>query len=106
MSNVIGALRARVKLQGPVRVADEIGGAAILWSDVAEVWAAVDVLSARQVALYDAAFSAASHRVVIYSRDDVRHGWRVIWGDRALRVLGVIDGGGRRIDLICEEEIL
>ena len=29
MSDAIGALRARVTLQEPVRVADEIGGAAI-----------------------------------------------------------------------------
>jgi SPP1 family predicted phage head-tail adaptor len=106
MKGPVASMRSRIKLQRPVRVADEIGGAAILWSDEAEVWAAVDVLSARQVVLYDAALSAASHRVVIYSRDDVRHGWRVIWGDRVLRVLGVIDGGGRRIDLVCEEEIL
>lgn len=105
MCEVIGAMRARVTLQEPVRIADEIGGAAILWTSRGDVWAAVDALSARQVASYDAAFSTASHRVVINSRDDVRHGWRVLWSERVLRVLGVIDGGGRRIDLICEEEI-
>lgn len=105
MTDAISAMRARVTLEEPVRIADEIGGAAILWTSRGDVWAAVDALGARQVALYDAAFAAASHRVVIYRREDVAHGWRVLWGGRVLRVVGVIDGGGRRIDLLCEEEI-
>jgi SPP1 family predicted phage head-tail adaptor len=106
MSDVIGAMRCRVKLQSPLRVADEIGGAAILWSDQAEVWAAVDALSAHQSAAFDITLSAATFRVVIYRREDVRPSWRVLWGERVLRVLGVVDGGGRRIDLMCEEQIL
>lgn len=105
MTDAIGAMRSRVTLQSPVRVADEIGGAAILWNNVAEVWAAVDALSARETAAFDTTSSTASFRVVIYRRDDVRAGWRVRWGERVLRVAGVVDGGGRRIDLMCEEEI-
>lgn len=105
MTDAIGAMRSRVTLQSPVRVADEIGGGAILWSDAAEVWAAVDALGARETVAFDTTASTASFRVVIYRRDDVRAGWRVIWGERVLRVAGVVDGGGRRMDLMCEEQI-
>ena len=105
MTEAIGAMRSRITLQSPLRVADELGGAAILWTDVAEVWAAVDALSAASSAAHDTVVQRAAFRVVIYQRDDVRAGWRLLWGDRVLRVVGVVDGGGRRIDLMCEEQI-
>jgi SPP1 family predicted phage head-tail adaptor len=98
-------MRARVLLQSPAWVADEIGGAAIHWTDQGEAWAAVDALGASQRAAFDSEFATASFRVVIRRREDVRVGWRVRWSERVLRVLGVRDGGGRRIDLICEEEV-
>ena len=90
----IGAMRARVRLQSPARVADEIGGAAILWSDEGEVWAAVDALGAGQRAAFDTAVATAAFRVVIWRREDVRAGWRVLWDGRVLGVRGVVDGGG------------
>lgn len=46
MSDALGALRERVKLQSPMRVADEIGGAAIAWVDEGDVWAEVAAVSA------------------------------------------------------------
>jgi SPP1 family predicted phage head-tail adaptor len=104
VSEAIGAMRSRVKLQSPTRIADEIGGAAILWIDAGEVWAAVDALGASQRAALDTTLAAVSFRVVVNRREDVRAGWRVLWGARVLRVRGVVDGGGRRMDLLCEEQ--
>ncbi len=104
MSMAIGALRARVTLEEPVRVADEIGGAAILWTSRGDAWAAIRARGSGEGAAFDTAASTASYDVTIYRRSDVRGGWRVVWGGRRLRVAGVSDEGGPRILLRCKEE--
>lgn len=106
MSDAIGALKARVQLLQPTRVADEIGGVAIAWTDAGAVWAEINAGSAGQGADYDAAPSVAAFTARINRRADVRAGWRVQWGVRLLRITGIRDDGGARIDLICEEEVL
>ncbi len=105
MSDTLGAMRARVVLQSPTRVADEIGGAAIAWTDEGEAWARIEALSGAQIAAYDGAPAYGALRVSI-NRRAVAAGWRIVWGARRLRITGVSDGGGARIDLACEEEIL
>lgn len=105
MSDLIGAMRARVMLQSPTRLADEIGGAAIAWSNEGEAWARIEALGAGQNAAYDGAPAYGALRVSI-NRRAVAAGWRIVWGARRLRITGVSDGGGARIDLTCEEEIL
>lgn len=97
-------MRARVTLQSPVRGADDIGGAAIGWADEGDVWAEIMAGSAGQRADYDAAPSLSPCVARIYTRSDVRAGWRLTWGARTLRVMGVRNAGGPRIDLDCEEE--
>lgn len=104
MSDAIGAQRARIQLQSPTRVADEIGGVAIAWSDAGEAWAAIDATGAGQGVDFDGAPAISSFRVTLNNRADIRAGWRVIWGARVLRVVGINDGGERRIALNCEEE--
>lgn len=104
MSDGIGALRARIKLQRPTRIADEIGGAAVLWSDEGDVWSEIAAAEASSTAAYDGAAAVTALRVTINRRSDVRGGWRAIWGVRTLRIIAVRDDGARRIDLICEEE--
>lgn len=106
MTDTIGAMRARVTLKRPTRVADEIGGAALMWVNAGDAWAEISAGAASESADYDDAPSIAAVIVRINRRDDVRARWRVVWGARALRVVGVRDEGAPRIDLICEEEIL
>lgn len=106
MSDAIGALRTRVKLQSPTRVADELGGAAIVWIDAGDVWAEIDAGGAGESAAYDGASSIATYRVTINRRADVRAGWRIAWGVRRLRVVGVADDGAPRVELNCQEEML
>jgi SPP1 family predicted phage head-tail adaptor len=106
MSDAIGALKARVTLQSPLRVADEIGGAAIAWSDEGDVWAEIVALGADESAAFDTSSSVSAYRVTINRRDDARVGWRVAWGERLLRIVGVRDEGAARIELSCEEETL
>ncbi len=106
MTDVVGAMCARVKLQSPTRVADEIGGAAIAWSDQGDVWAEIEAGGAGEAPAFDTSPSIASYRVTINSRDDVRAGWRIAWGARRLRIVGVADDGAPRITLTCQEEAL
>lgn len=105
MSDAIGALKARVTLQSPLRVADEIGGAAIAWSDEGDVWAEIIALGAAEGAAFDASVSVSSYRVTVNRRADIRAGWCVAWGARLLRITGVKDQGEARIELTCEEEM-
>lgn len=104
MSDAIGALCTRVALQRPERVADEIGGAAILWTHEGEAWARIEALDADQRAEFDGVSAHASFRLEVYRRPDVRAGWRVLWGARVLAVTGVVDDGAPRMTLLCDEE--
>lgn len=106
MTDTIGALRARLTLQSPTRVADEIGGAAIAWTDQGELWAEIESTGASESSAFDALGAIASFRVAINRRNDVRAGWRLAWGERHLRITGVRDDGAPRIELSCEEETL
>jgi len=99
-------MRTRVRLESPVRAPDDIGGAAISWTDEGDVWAAIEATGAAQGAAFDAAPALSAFRVAINRRSDVRAGWRVTWGARVLRIAGVRDEGAPRIVLICEEERL
>jgi head-tail adaptor len=102
----IGPLRRRVRLESPHRADDDMGGAALSWIDEGDVWAVVRAIGASQSAVFDAAPSVSSFNMIINRRDDVRSGWRVLWGARAMRIIGKRDDGGPRIELFCEEESL
>lgn len=106
MTDTISAMRARVTLQRPVRTPDAIGGAAISWIDEAALWAAIEAIGATQGAAFDTAPATTAFRITINRGPAVRAGWRVVWGARLLRVVGVRDEGGARITLNCEEELL
>lgn len=96
-------MRARVTLQSPTRVADEIGGAALFWSDAAEIWAEIEAQRADLRPAHDGASAEASFRVTINRREDVRAGWRILWDERVLRIIGIIDDGAPRVALVCAE---
>lgn len=104
MSDALGAMRHRVTLQKPTRVADEIGGAAIAWSNEGVAWAEIEALAGGDAPAFDVQRSVSSFRVSMHRRDDVRAGWRLLWGERRLRVVSAADDGAPKLSLICEEE--
>lgn len=106
MSENIGAMRARVALQSPVRSSDAIGGAALSWTDEAEVWAEIVAGGVAQGADFDTAPSVSGYTMTINRLDGLRAGWRVLWSGRVFAVRGVRDEGAARVQLICEEEVL
>lgn len=106
MSENIGAMRARVRLESPTRTPDAMGGAAFAWSNQGDVWAEVRGGGAGQSAAFDAAPSITAYTMMTHRRTDVRAGWRVVWAARVFRIVAVRDEGAPRIELICEEERL
>lgn len=106
MTDAIGGMRARLTLQSPTRVADELGGAAILWMDEGDVWADVVERYGGYNEVFDTDSSVAFYNATIRRHEGVRAGWRVVWGPRRLRITGVLDAGKPHIVLQCEEEIL
>jgi head-tail adaptor len=105
MSDALGAMRHRVIVQKPTRIADEIGGAALSWIDDGACWAEIGATGASEAPAFDAARAINSFRVSI-NRRDIAAGWRLAWGERRLRVIGVRDDGGARLSLSCQEERL
>lgn len=103
MSDATGALRARVHLLRPIRTLDDLGGAAITWSDEGAVWAEIAPLSVREDAAFDVLRGRAFHRVSLRKPNEVRAGWRLQWGSRVFRVIAVRDSAPARAELECEE---
>lgn len=106
MTKIIGRMRARVRLESPQRTADNIGGAAITWTNQGDVWAEISAGGGGQSAGFDTAPSATAYAFAINRRTDVRAGWRVVWGARVFAVRAVRDEGAPRIELLTEEERL
>ncbi len=99
-------MRARVRLESPTRAADNIGGAAITWTNQGDVWAEISAGGGGQSADFDAAPSSTAYLFAVNRRADVRAGWRVIWGTRVFAILAVRDEGAARVELLTGEERL
>ncbi len=103
MSEAISTLSARVRLLKPVRMDDDLGGAAIAWSDQGGAWAAISARGASEDTGADALAVRAEYTMRIRARADVRAGWRLAWGARLFRILSVHDAEDARLALACEE---
>lgn len=106
MTDAISALRTRVRIETLTRVADEIGGAALAWSDQGEAWAEIVVGGAGQAEAYDTTRGAAAVVVRLRRREADWLRSRILRDTASYRVRAVRDDGGPRIELICEEEQL
>jgi SPP1 family predicted phage head-tail adaptor len=105
MNDRIGILRARITLQRPASMPDELGGAAASWVNAGAAWAEIEALGGSEAGAADVLVSANLLRVTLRRFDGVRAGWRVTWSGRRFRIVAVADDGGPRIALACEEEI-
>lgn len=99
-----GKMRRRVTIQKPTETNTD-GRVAKTWSDVNTVWAefvdtrAKEFLNAKQVN------AKLTHLLRIRWRDDVIPKWRLTHGSSTLNILGVVNPGQRREELLleCEE---
>jgi SPP1 family predicted phage head-tail adaptor len=101
-----GALRRRLTLEAPQRVGDEAACAAITWSTVATLWAAVMPREGREIVDADGLAGRVSHKIEIRWRSDVTAAMRLRDGAVLYAIHAVRDGDDHRRRLVCLVEEL
>ena len=97
----IGALRHRLVIESAVRVPDDGGGVSRTWSNIAEVWAAIDPVKGRETVVAEAVTGSVSFVIHIRYRNDVVPAMRFRLGTRVFEILAVFDASDRRRFLKC-----
>lgn len=102
-----GNLRTRVTIQTPGQGIDEYGvPTQETWSDLATVWAEVKPITGRERWASDYTANIATTAVSMRYRDDIQPNYRVLYGERVLRIAGPpinVDNRNRELVLTCEE---
>lgn len=103
---MIGQLTTRLGLQVAIETPDDYGGADIAWILQRDVWSHITPRTPQERAENGRLSITQTYRVVIRFRDNFPERARLIWGERALRVITASDPDNRRerLHLICEEE--
>ncbi len=100
----IGDLRHRIEIQQIARTSDGGGGAAITWTTVAQVWAAIWPRNSGERFDLDRVAGRATHDIWIRARGDVEPEMRFRFGARTFDIRGVIDVEDRGAWLKCVVE--
>lgn len=99
----IGALRHRLTVEEPVATTDDLGGAAIVYVVVGDVWAAVaEPALAERIGADERAVGVATHRLVLRDDITVAVGWRLTGGGRSFRVLAITSAGPGFVRCLAE----
>lgn len=98
----IGALRHRVLLEAPVRVADGGGGATVTWTPVAEIWAGIEPITGGEGVLGEGLAGRVSHEIAVRHRSGVGPHMRFRFGARIFEIKAVLDVDERRRMLRCQ----
>jgi SPP1 family predicted phage head-tail adaptor len=104
----VGALRHRMMLERPARLADGGGGAVVTWTPVSELWASIKPASGTESVVADQVAGRVSHEIHVRYRADVSPAMRFSLGTRTFEIIAVMDVGERRRQLrcLCREELL
>lgn len=102
-----GKLRNRVTIQSPGQGVDDFGmPTQQTWADVDTVWAEIKPITGRERWASDWTANIATVAVSMRYRSDIKPNYRVIFGDRVLRIAGPpinVDQRNRELILTCEE---
>lgn len=104
----IGALRHRIVLETAIRSGDGGGGASVIWTPVAEIWAAIEPRTGTEQIVGEAVSGRISHQITVRHRTDIEPARRVRFGARVFDILAVLDIDERRrlLNCLCREELL
>lgn len=109
MTLAAGRLRQWVMLQKPIYQQDpDTGDMVPTWVDVADVWAALEPLSAREFVASQALQSQVSARITIRYRSDVDATWRILYMEKVYNIEGVLsdkDSGMEYLTLPVSEGV-
>lgn len=104
-----GKLSHRIKLQQMTGAGgqDSTGQPQETWTDVAEVWAAVEPIRGREYFAAQQVNAETTHRVRIRYLVGVTPMMRILFGARVLRIEAVInvDERNRELQLMCVEVV-
>lgn len=103
-----GTLRHKVTIQKTgSQTLDSSRQPVDLWVKVADVWAAVEPLSGRELVIAQQQQPDVTHRVRMRARDDVTAKMRVRHGGRTLYIESAtnVDERDRELHLMCRERV-
>ncbi|WP_154899371.1 phage head closure protein [Serratia ficaria] len=102
-----GKLRHRITLQKPAKTQNpETGSVENVWQDLAQLWAEVSPLSAREFVAAQAMQNAVTTRIKIRYRQDISAKYRILFRGKIYNVEGVLpdpDSGLEYLTLPCSE---
>lgn len=91
MANVAaGTLRHRVLIQQQATIRDDDGVSQTTWGDVAEVWASVEPLSAREFIQSGQTQAAITARITIRYRADLQASMRILHRGQVYNIAGLL----------------
>jgi SPP1 family predicted phage head-tail adaptor len=104
----IGKLRHRLALEAPSRVADGGGGAVLGWTELAQLWGAVESPSGGERVGADRVAGERQAVITIRYREGLAPAMRLRSGGRVFPIRAVLDPDGRRryLRCLCEERDL
>ncbi|HIE0939541.1 TPA: phage head closure protein [Serratia marcescens] len=104
-----GKLRHRITLQKPVKVQDpETGSVENIWQDLAQLWAEVSPLSARELVSAQAMQNAVTTRITIRYRQDIEPKYRILFRGKKFNIEGILSdpkSGLEYLTLPCSEGV-
>jgi SPP1 family predicted phage head-tail adaptor len=100
-----GKLIHRITIQRPVETQDSLGATVQSWQNLANVWASIEPLSAREQFNLHSTYTAATHKIGMHYIAGVTAKCRVLFGTRAFDIESVINPEERNEDLnlVCSE---
>jgi SPP1 family predicted phage head-tail adaptor len=101
-----GRLRERVTVQQATESRNSLGETLLTWSTYAERWASVEGVSAREVLAAGQMDVTVTHRVRMRYVDGMTQNMRLLWRNRTLDIVSLLEHANRsEHELICQETI-
>lgn len=92
----------KITIERPVSTQDDQGGRTKTWRTVCTAWG--EFIRPRvNTAVVQGGVAAVVTQEIVIPACDVRPGYRVVYGERIYRVLGVSADDRRYVTLVCEE---
>ena len=99
-----GTLRERVAVQEPLESRNAIGESIQTWILVANVWASVEGISSRESIIAGQQQIAISHRVRLRYLPALTQSMRLVWRNRTLEIVSLLERKNRtEHELLCQE---
>ncbi len=101
-----GLLRERVAIQQSSESRNSLGEAVLSWQTVAEVWARVDGVSAREALQAGQQNVTITHRVRLRYFEGLTHQHRFQWRGRTMEIMSLLEHMNRtEHEAICMETL-